>query len=288
MDGPVERVAVLGAGTMGRGISTALLTSGFGVTIVDEDAAVAAAAAADVSSRVERRRGSARDLTTATSIEEAVEGADVVIESVTELFEVKAEVLTRVLAAAPECALITSNTSTMSIGRLDAAAGGTARLVGMHFFNPAEKMRLVEIAVAPGTPGDTVARCEDLARRMGKTTIVVRDVPGFVTSRLGLILGNEAMRLLEDGVASATAIDTAMRLGYNHPMGPLELADLVGLDARLNNLRALHEASGDERLRPPEVLVTAVSEGRLGRKAGRGFYRYDDQGRPVVESAVHE
>lgn len=286
MAGPVERVAVLGAGTMGRGIATVLLTSGYSVRLLDADAAIADAAVADVAARVERRGGSTQELTTARSVDEAVECADAVIESVTEVFDVKVAVLTRVAAAATEHALITTNTSTMAISRLDAATGRAGRLVGMHFFNPAEKMRLVEIAVAPGTPADTVARCEALAHGMGKTTIVVRDVPGFVTSRLGLILGNEAMRLLEDGVATATAIDTAMRLGYNHPMGPLELADLVGLDARLNNLRALHEASGDDRLRPPEVLVTAVSQGRLGRKAGRGFYQYDDHGHPMVESVV--
>lgn len=288
MDDIIERIAVLGAGTMGRGIALAALSNGHAVTMTDIDPETLRAAAAAVSTRANRRRAdSSQRLRLAPSVAAAVADATVVIESVPELATVKASVIGDAIGHAPAGALIATNTSTMSIGELDRAAKANGRLVGLHFFNPAEKMVLVEIVIPVGTSAETAGRCQDVARALGKTSIVVQDIPGFVTSRMGLILGNEAMRLLQDGIASATAIDTAMRLGYNHPMGPLELADLVGLDARLNNLIALHEASGDERLRPLEVLVNAVAEGRLGRKSGRGFYDYDENGRRLSESVVN-
>jgi 3-hydroxybutyryl-CoA dehydrogenase len=148
----------------------------------------------------------------------------------------------------------------------------------MHFFNPVHRMALVEIVVGEATGEDAVADARALAERLGKDPVVVRDAPGFVTSRLGLLLGNEAMRMLEEGVASAQDIDKAMRLGYRHPMGPLELADLVGLDARLNNLRSMQEQSGRDDYRPPPILERLVAAGRLGRKSGSGFYRYAADG----------
>ena len=148
----------------------------------------------------------------------------------------------------------------------------------MHFFNPAEKMRLVEVVVPDGVPSHWIRAATGLAEALGKTPVVVKDSPGFITSRLGLLLGNEAMRLVASGVAAPDAIDLAMRLGYNHPMGPLELADLVGLDARLNNLNALYPALNDDRYRPPQILIDLVRAGHLGRKTGRGFYTYDASG----------
>lgn len=287
MSPKAEKLAVIGAGTMGRGIATAAVLEGYSVALADLDAEALAQAADDVHRRAVRVEADPKgSVQAAPAIRDAVEGADVVLEAVPERPSVKAQVLTEVMAAAGPEALIGSNTSTMSIAGLDEACGERRRLIGLHFFNPAEKMKLLEIVVAEYTTSELLARAQEFGASLGKTSIVVRDVPGFVTSRLGLILGNEAMRLLQDGIASATAIDTAMRLGYNHPMGPLELADLVGLDARLNNLRALHEASGDERLRPLDVLIEAVTEGRLGRKTGEGFYHYDDHGRRLTESGV--
>jgi 3-hydroxybutyryl-CoA dehydrogenase len=199
----------------------------------------------------------------AGSVAEAARAAEAVIEAVVEVEAEKGAVLGEVASASGRDTLLATNTSTISIARLAALGGCEGRLVGMHFFNPVQKMRLVEIAVAEGTPDGLVDRCLDLARSLGKTPVVLRDSPGFITSRLGLALGNEAMRLVEQGVAEPAAIDAAMRLGYNHPMGPLELADLVGLDARLNNLNSLHRALGDDRYRPPRILTDLVSSGCL-------------------------
>jgi 3-hydroxybutyryl-CoA dehydrogenase len=151
----------------------------------------------------------------------------------------------------------------------------------MHFFNPAHKMPLVEVVVGDDTSETARDRAVGLAHTLGKDPVVVRDVPGFVTSRLGLLLGTEAMRMVEEGVATAADVDKAMRLGYRHPMGPLELADLVGLDARLNNLRSMHERSGNDAYRPPAILVELVRDGHLGRKSGRGFFSYDEAGNTV-------
>jgi 3-hydroxybutyryl-CoA dehydrogenase len=285
-------VAVIGAGTMGRGIALTALRSRCDVVIFDVDAE-AARRTADAGSRLASdggRDGPAGEIpsteigagiTVAESIAAAVAGADAVIESVVESESAKAPVLREMARTAGPGTLLATNTSTFSIARLAAAGGCEGRLVGMHFFNPAEKMRLVEVVVVDGTPAAYVRRCTDLAEALGKTPVVVTDSPGFITSRLGLALGNEAMRLVESGVAAPAAIDAAMRLGYNHPMGPLELADLVGLDARLNNLNALHPALGDDRYRPPQILVDLVRAGHLGRKSGRGFYHYDADGRKL-------
>jgi 3-hydroxybutyryl-CoA dehydrogenase len=201
-----------------------------------------------------------------------------VVEAVPEVLELKLDVLARIAAAAPPEALLATNTSTMSVTRLAEACGdGAPRVVGMHFFNPVHRMALVEVIAGRATSVGAVADALELAAALGKDPIVVRDVPGFVTSRLGLLLGNEAMRMVDEGVASAADIDKAMRLGYRHPMGPLELADLVGLDARLNNVRSMYELSGAEPYRPPAILERLVAEGRLGRKSGAGFYTYDEE-----------
>jgi 3-hydroxybutyryl-CoA dehydrogenase len=276
---------------MGRGIATAAASCGLAVSIYDRDPAVVAAGSAEVVKRLTRARPSS-DTTAgsgkgedghslvrpAESIELAAATVDVVIEAVPELIEVKTPVLSEILRVCRDDALVATNTSTMSIAKLDAAVNyGTGRLVGLHFFNPAHRMRLVEVILQKHQSPHLRELCESFVRRLDKVPIFARDVPGFVTSRLGLTFGNEAMRMLEDGTASAEDIDKAMRFGYNHPMGPLELADLVGLDARLNNLRALHESSGDDRFRPPKILVDLVASGRLGRKSGLGFYSYGEE-----------
>jgi len=261
-------LVVIGAGTMGRGIAGVALAADLPVTLVEVDAEARAAAREAIA-----RRAPVERLTLTEHLD--VADATAVIEAVPEIPALKADVLGRVAAAAPPGALLVTNTSTLSITGLAHACGGSPRFVGMHFFNPVHRMPLVEIIVGEATGEDAVADALALAERLGKDPVVVRDAPGFVTSRLGLLLGNEAMRMVEEGVASAADIDKAMRLGYRHPMGPLELADLVGLDARLNNLRSMCEQSGREDYRPPAILERLVAAGRLGRKSGHGFYRYE-------------
>jgi 3-hydroxybutyryl-CoA dehydrogenase len=282
-------VTVLGAGTMGRGIAIAALEAGLEVTLVDVDPGVLDAARErieDYLGRHPREEQSDRPvrgtLHTETDLENALGHAEAVIEAVPEILELKLETFAR-LQAAPAGALLVSNTSTMSISRLADACGGSSSVVGMHFFNPAHKMPLVEVVVGDATSESARDRAVALARTLGKDPVVVRDVPGFVTSRLGLLLGTEAMRMVEEGVASPADVDKAMKLGYRHPMGPLELADLVGLDARLNNLRSMHERSGNDAYLPPTILVALVREGHLGRKSGRGFFSYDAAGNVTAE-----
>jgi 3-hydroxybutyryl-CoA dehydrogenase len=276
------RIAVLGGGTMGRGIASVALASGLETTVTDVSEEALDRARSAIAERLERDGAPDRlhALRLSTDLETAVAGATAVIEAVPEVVHLKLDVFARLRAAAPPDALLATNTSTMSVARLAEACGGAARVIGMHFFNPVHRMALVEIVVAPTTSEATVEDARALAATLGKEPIVVKDVPGFVTSRLGLLLGNEAMRMVQDGVASAADIDKAMRLGYRHPMGPLELADLVGLDARLNNARSMYEQSGLEQYRPPAVLERLVAAGHLGRKSGVGFYRYED-GKPV-------
>jgi 3-hydroxybutyryl-CoA dehydrogenase len=285
-----RRIVVLGGGTMGRGIAAAALGGGFSVTVVDVDRDALQAARAAIARRLERDLDAARaeqrleDLALGSDLDAAVAGATAVIEAVPEVVDLKLDVFARVGAAAPREALLATNTSTMSITRVAEACGNPTRVIGMHFFNPVHRMALVEIVVARSTSDATVNDALALAAALDKDPIVVKDVPGFVTSRLGLLLGNEAMRMVEDRVASPADIDKAMRLGYRHPMGPLELADLVGLDARLNNVRSMYEQSGLEQYRPPAILERLVAAGRLGRKTGSGFYRYGQDGRPVEAS----
>lgn len=278
----IETVAVIGAGTMGRGIAHTALQHGFDVRIFDVDGEVARAVAeegARLASESVAGGLHCGNIKVVGSVGAAVKDADAAIEAVVESEAVKGLVLREMVCAARLNCLLATNTSTLSIGRLGAIADCRSGLLGMHFFNPVSKMRLVEVVVVEGTPPRYVRLCTDLVEALGKTPVVVKDSPGFITSRLGLALGNEAMRLVESGVAAPADIDAAMRLGYNHPMGPLELADLVGLDARLNNLSALHPALGDDRYRPPQILIDLVGAGYLGRKSGRGFYWYDENGR---------
>ena len=283
---PPDVVVVIGGGTMGRGIAAAALVHGFGVRLVEVDETAGSAAELQIRRLVERATGAMEppDLSVLPAVAGALDGAHAVIEAVPELPEVKRAIFEQLGAEAAAETLLASNTSTLSITDLAAAAGGSDRVVGMHFFNPAHRMELVEVVVAPTTSAPTREDAVTLARRLGKEPIVVADLPGFVTSRLGLLLGNEAMRIVEEGTASPADVDTAMRLGYNHPMGPLELADLVGLDARLNNLRSVSERMQRDDLRPPRILEELVAAGRLGRKSGHGFYRYDADGRRLPEA----
>jgi 3-hydroxybutyryl-CoA dehydrogenase len=210
----------------------------------------------------------------ATRLEE-ISRADLVIEAAPESLELKRALLREAEAVIGRDCIFATNTSSLSIGEVAAASSRPENVIGMHFFNPVHIMRLVEIVVGKQTSRSTTAAVREVATRMKKEPIIVRDVPGFASSRLGVTLGLEAMRMVEQGVATARDIDTAMELGYNHPMGPLRLTDLVGLDVRLHIAEYLHGKLGSETFRPPEILRRMVSEGKLGKKSGEGFYKWD-------------
>jgi 3-hydroxybutyryl-CoA dehydrogenase len=287
--GEVAAVAVLGAGTMGRGIAYVAALGGFATRLYDVSPEALAAAGKNVSQTlargVERGKVAAADaagagerLTLHPELAAAVAGADLVIEAVPEAMPLKIETFEQAARHAPAAAVFASNTSGLSITEMAAASGRPRRFAGMHFFNPVHLMRLVEIVRGLETSEETLALVAGVARRMGKETVVVRESPGFVTSRINALIGNEAFRLLEGGVASAPDIDKALKLGLNHPMGPFEMVDLVGLDVRLSILEFLHRTLG-EAYRPANLLVQYVRAGRLGRKVGRGVYDYDPEGR---------
>lgn len=256
---------------MGRGIAGAFAQAGFPTTLVDLDEHALATARGAIEKRLD---ANAASLTTSTDLESAVASATAVIEAVPELLELKQDIFRRLAVAAPPSAVLATNTSTMSITRIAESSDGE-RVIGLHFFNPVHRMTLVEVVVGERTSEETVQRALDLVAAIEKDAIVVQDVPGFATSRLGIALGNEAMRMFEEGVASAADIDKGMRLGYRHPLGPLELADFVGLDARLNNTRSMYEQTGLDHFKPPAILERLVAAGKLGKKSGAGFYDYD-------------
>ena len=283
----VERVAVLGAGTMGHGIAQAAAQAGYPVTLRDLSEELLAkglrAVESNLSKGVERGKVTAEERDRAlslirptTSLEEAAD-CDLFIEAVPERMELKRQTLREVERAARRPFLFATNTSSLSVTEIASAAAAPERVVGMHFFNPVHIMRLLEIVVGERTSPAAVQVAREVGRRMRKEPITVRDVPGFASSRLGVALGLEAMRMVEEGVADAKDIDTAMELGYNHPMGPLRLTDLVGLDVRLHIAEYLHGALGSERFRPPDILRRMVAEGKLGKKSGEGFYKWDDR-----------
>jgi 3-hydroxybutyryl-CoA dehydrogenase len=213
----------------------------------------------------------------ATTQMDEIRSADLIIEAAPENLELKQNLLREAEALVDRNCIFATNTSSLSISEVAAASSRPENVVGMHFFNPVHIMRLVEIVVGEETRPEITAPLQEVATRMKKQPIIVRDVPGFASSRLGVTLGLEAMRMVEQGVASARDIDTAMELGYNHPMGPLRLTDLVGLDVRLNIAEYLHGKLGSEAFRPPEILRRMVSEGKLGKKSGEGFYKWNEQ-----------
>ena len=212
------------------------------------------------------------NLRAVNDLTEAVEGADLVIEAVPESMQLKQDIFAELERLAPSHAMLATNTSGLPISEIAQSTGCPERVIGMHFFNPVPLMSLLELVRHDTVSEETIAAAQSIGSAMGKTTIVVRDVPGFATSRLGVVLGNEAIRMLADGVASASDIDTAMRLGYRHPMGPLELSDLVGLDVRRDILNNLADAFDDEKYRPHPMLDQLVEAGDLGKKVGKGIY----------------
>jgi len=288
-------VAVIGAGTMGRGIAQAFAQAGYATTLydVDPDAAHRGLEAIEATLEkgiargkvepAEKERALAR-LRVETDLGEAVIDADLAIEAIPEILEAKREMFAELDARSPETAILASNTSSLSIGALADATARPERVAGLHFFNPVHVMKLVEIVAPDAAAPEVVDTLRAAVESLGKRPIVVRDVPGFATSRLGVTLGLEAIRMVEEGVASAADIDTAMKLGYNHPMGPLELTDLVGLDVRLAIAEHLARELDDRRFAPPALLRRLVEEGKLGRKSGEGFYRWQD-GTMIPEEA---
>ncbi|KIR64562.1 MULTISPECIES: 3-hydroxyacyl-CoA dehydrogenase family protein [Micromonospora] len=281
------RFVVVGAGTMGLGIAYVAAGAGYRVELVEVDPGRATAAGARLGELWERavQRGkltadaaaaNRERLTLRPSLGEVAPEPDVVVEAVPERLDLKRAVLRDAAALRP--ALLGSNTSSIAIAELAAGLDRPERFLGLHFFNPVWAMALLEVVVGPATADETTAAAVALAGRLGKDPVVVRDMPGFATSRLGVTLGLEAIRMVADGVASPADIDKAMVLGYRHPVGPLELTDLVGLDVRLDIARTLQAAYGD-RFAPPPLLEKMVAEGKLGRKSGQGFYHWDEGGR---------
>jgi 3-hydroxybutyryl-CoA dehydrogenase len=280
----IERIAVLGAGTMGHGIAYVALAAGYPVQLFDLSQGVLESAMSSIRTLAEKavernditvvhRRDMLARLSTSTSIAEAVQHADLVIEAVPERIEIKLTTFEALQNNAPPTALLATNTSALSITEMASVLDDPSRLAGMHFFNPVHRMKLVEIVRALETGDDTIAAIQDVAARMGKETVLVRESPGFITSRLNALLGNEAFYMLQEGVGTARDIDKAAKLGLNHPMGPFELVDLVGLDTRLAILQHLHRTLGD-KFRPCPLLEQYVKAGRLGKKTGRGVYDY--------------
>lgn len=279
----IERAGVVGAGTMGVGIAYVFAAAAIETTVVEPDDARAAALfevlATQAAGGVERGKLTPEEAAAIPervrrvgATEELVAGLDLVVESVPERLELKASVLAA--AEAREPALLASNTSSLSIDALAAPLARPERFLGMHFFNPVWSLRLVELIRGSATEEATVAAARALAEQIGKRAIVVRDIPGFATSRLDFALSLEAIRMLEDGVASAADIDQAAVLAYRHPVGPLRLSDIVGLDVRLDVARSLSAVHG-ERFAPPALLERKVAAGELGQKSGRGFFDWD-------------
>ena len=282
----IRRVAVLGAGTMGHGIAQVAAAARCEVRLQDVDDAAVRRGLERIRQNLETgiARGKVspeeRDavlarVATTTAVAEAVADADLVVEAAPETLELKRSIFAQVDAAAPAGAVLATNTSSLSIARIAEAVTDPHRFVGLHFFNPVHIMKLVEVVWAPETSEATREAAVAFVRRLGKEPVVVKDAPGFASSRLGIVLGMEAIRMVEQGVASPEDIDKAMELGYRHPMGPLRLTDLVGLDVRLGIAEYLHETLGSDAFAPPELLRRMVAEGHLGKKSGHGFYDWE-------------
>jgi 3-hydroxybutyryl-CoA dehydrogenase len=282
----IERIAIIGAGTMGHGLAQVAAQAGYSVMLEDMNDELVARGLARIKDNL--RKGVERGKLTEDACGEALSriqlstklaetaDADLIIEAVIEKLDAKRQLFVRLDQLCKPEARLATNTSSLSIASIASATARADRVIGMHFFNPVHLMKLIEVVVAPETSAATLDATLAVAARMGKEAIVVKDAPGFATSRLGVALGLEAMRMLEQQVASAEDIDKAMALGYNHPMGPLRLTDLVGLDIRLNIAEYLFEKLGSEVFRPPDILRRKVAAGKLGKKTGEGFYIWEE------------
>ena len=280
----IQTVTVLGAGTMGHGIAHGTISAGYHTRLFDVSDAQLSKARAQIESilkkSVELGKLGANDvdatlarLTTTSDVQAALDGTDFIIEAAPEKVDLKVKLFADIDAYAPSAAVVASNTSALSITEIAGTLKNPSRVGGMHFFNPVHKMKLIEIVRALESSEATLETIEAVSRRMGKETVLVREAPGFITTRVNATIGNEAFFMLMEGVASARDIDKALKLGLNHPMGPFELVDLVGLDTRLSILEYLHKSMG-EKYRPCPLLAQYVKAGRLGKKVGRGVYEY--------------
>ena len=283
----IQTIAVIGAGTMGHGIAQVAAAAGFKVLLSDVDRESLARGVKAIEGNLAKgmklgklteddRDSTLQHIHGTTNLKECAT-ADLIIEAAPEKLDLKKDILRQLESASDHPFIFASNTSSLSITEIASSSKRPEAVIGMHFFNPVHIMRLLEIVVGEQTSTTTVDTVTNVGRKMRKEPIVVRDVPGFASSRLGVVLGLEAMRMFEQGVASAQDIDTAMELGYNHPMGPLKLTDLVGLDVRLNIAEYLHRELGSEAFKPPEVLKRMVSEGKFGKKTGQGFYDWSKE-----------
>ena len=283
----VKTIAVIGAGIMGRGIAHAAALGGYRTILEDILPTTLRKAEDEIRANLDKAvelgkvskdaaDGAFGRLEYASSVEQAAREADLVIEAVPEEMESKIEIFTLLDKICRPGTILASNTSSLSVTEIASVTYRAPECVGMHFFNPVHKMKLLEIVRALETSDDTLAATVEVGKRMGKEVVVIRESPGFITSRINAMIGNEAFYMLQEGVASARDIDKALKLGLNHPMGPFEMVDLVGLDTRLHILEYLHKTLG-EKFRPAPLLVQYVKAGRLGRKAGRGVYEYPGQ-----------
>lgn len=286
----VHTVAVVGAGTMGSGIAQICAQKGWQTRLCDAFPESLEKGMENIerfwdkgiekgkTTKQEKKEWS-KNLEFCIDLTEAVNGADLVIEAVPEILELKKEIFIQLEEIAPKNAILATNTSSISISSIANVTSCPERIIGMHFFNPVPIMKLLEIVKHEKCSEKTISFAELVGEKLGKETILVKDIPGFATSRLGVVLGNEAIRMLSEGVASASDIDTAMKLGYKHPMGPLELSDLVGLDVRRDILNSLAESFDDDSYRPHPLLDKLISEGSLGRKTKKGIYIWDENGK---------
>ncbi len=282
----VKTVAVIGAGIMGRGIAHAAAVGGYRTILEDLLPAALRRAESEIRANLDKAvelgkvaapdaDAAFRRVEYAGSVEEAAREADLVIEAVPEEMESKIEIFTLLDKICRPTTILASNTSSLSITEIASVTYRAKKCVGMHFFNPVHKMKLLEVVRALETDDDTLATAVEVGKRMRKEVVVIKEAPGFITTRINAMIGNEAFYMLQEGIASAPDIDKALKLGLNHPMGPFELVDLVGLDTRLNILEYLHKSLG-EKYRPAPLLVQYVKAGRLGRKSGRGVYEYPE------------
>jgi 3-hydroxybutyryl-CoA dehydrogenase len=282
----VRTIAVIGAGTMGRGIAHAAALGGYRTILEDLLPGALRKAESEIRTNLDKAvelgkvaapdaDAAFRRVEYAGSVDEAAREADLVIEAVPEEMESKIEIFTLLDKICRPNTILASNTSSLSITEIASATYRARKIVGMHFFNPVHKMKLLEVVRALETDDDTLASAVEVGKRMGKEVVVIKESPGFITSRINAMIGNEAFLMLQEGIASAADIDKAVKLGLNHPMGPFELVDLVGLDTRLSILEYLHKTLG-EKYRPAPLLVEYVQAGRLGRKCGRGVHDYPE------------
>ena len=283
----MHTIAVIGAGTMGRGIAHAAALGGYRTILEDILPNALRRAESEIRTNLDKAvelgkvtasgaKAAFSRLEFAGSVDEAARQADVVIEAVPEELESKIEIFTLLDKICRPTTVLASNTSSLSLTEIASVTYRPRKIVGMHFFNPVHKMKLLEIVRALETDDDTLATAVNVGQRMGKEVVVIKESPGFVTSRINAMIGNEAFYMLQEGVASAADIDKAVKLGLNHPMGPFEMIDLVGLDTRLHILEYLHKTLG-EKFRPAPLLVQYVKGGRLGRKSGRGVFEYPEK-----------